>query len=438
MRKIDVSKMLFIISCVVLIFIYGVVVGRYYIFPYYMLRSLKFNVVEVFDDVWTLAGLRPTHFLQPARYDGDGVLRFRQGQAAPGLTFITSFFDGANEMRLLRLDGTVVQRWPVRYSDFFPDPKHIRPKYRIPNTDWNIDLHGSLILPDGSVVFNFEHGGMVKIDRCGTEQWTVPRETHHSIDRAADGGFWVPGRRYGETESAFSLDEKPYYEDTILKISADGKVLTEISVPALFVKNNLYPVLLVKNWHMENKTIFELVHLNDVEELSADLADRFPQFDAGDLVVSLRDLNLIMVIDPTTQKVKWYQTGPWLRQHDPDFQADGTITVFNNNNDKTKTGSIFGGSNIIQLDMNNFESKILYGDKKDQKWFSAVRGKHQILENGNILIAETEAGRVFEVTDKGDIIWEFINRFNDEYVAEVTGAIRYPESYFTVDDWSCK
>ena len=159
MGKIEISKVFFFISCVAFVFIYGVVVGRYQIFPYHSLRSLKFDTVEVYDNVQTLLGLRPTHFLQPSRHEGDGVTRWRKGRAAPGLTFITSFFDGGNEMRLLRLGGTVVQRWPVRYSDFFPDPKHIRPRHRIPNTDWNIDIHGSLILPDGSVVFNFEVGG---------------------------------------------------------------------------------------------------------------------------------------------------------------------------------------------------------------------------------------------------------------------------------------
>ena len=33
----------------------------------------------------------------------------------------------------------------------------------------------------------------------------------------------------------------------------------------------------------------------------------------------------------------------------------------------------------------------------------------QRLPNGNTLITESDAGRVFEVTEGGDIVWEFVN-----------------------------
>ena len=59
----------------------------------------------------------------------------------------------------------------------------------------------------------------------------------------------------------------------------------------------------------------------DVEELGPELADAFPQFAVGDLLVSMRSLNLIAVLDGSTHDVKWWQIGPWHRQHDPD-QAD--------------------------------------------------------------------------------------------------------------------
>jgi hypothetical protein len=36
------------------------------------------------------------------------------------------------------------------------------------------------------------------------------------------------------------------------------------------------------------------------------------------------------------------------------------------------------------------------------------------------------------------VVWEFINRFDEGEVAEVSDAIRYPEGYFTVSDWTCE
>ena len=53
------------------------------------------------------------------------------------------------------------------------------------------------------------------------------------------------------------------------------------------------------------------------------------------------------------------------------------------------------------------------------------------------MVTEFEAGRVFEVDAEGSLVWEFINRFDEKTVAEVTEARLYEESYFTVTDWTC-
>ncbi len=439
MKNDHVAKFLFYAVCASFIFFYGIAVEKYQVFPYAILYYFKDSAVQVYEEFRVLAGLKPVHFLGKARYDGDGVTRFEADQAAPGLTLISGFSDGTNGLRLLRLDGSLVRHWPVRFSEIFPNPEHIRPKSEVPVTDWNVDLHGALALPDGSVVFNFEYGGMVKLDRCGTVLWTVPMMTHHSIEHSEDGGFWVSGRRYVDDKSAFPKVDVPYFEDLILKISADGDLLKEISVPGLLFKNNLHSLLFANGIHwVELPDELEIVHLNDIDELSLDLAERFPQFAAGDLLLSLRDLNLIMVVDPRTETVRWYKTGPWIRQHDPNFQANGTITLFNNNSDDTEAGHIFGGSNIIEVDPINNQTKALYGAELDQIMFSNIRGKHQVLDNGNILITEFTAGRVFEVNSSGDIVWEFISRFDEDETIEVADAIRYPERYFTVEDWSCE
>jgi hypothetical protein len=428
---------MFLFSFVLVAFFFGVTVGHYKIFPFVLIEFAKDSVELVIEERETLAGIRPTHYLNRSRYVGSGVTRIQSDRAAPGWTLISGFFEDTNELRLVRLDGSIVRRWRVRFSDMFSDTSHIKPPARIPKTDWNVGLHGALVLPDGSVVFNFDNYGLVKLDRCGAVQWTVPLMAHHSVDQAEDGGFWVPGRRFVETDSAFPPIPTPYDEDTILKISADGTVLQEISVPALFMKNGLQAVLFANGLSQIGVPETELVHLNDIEELKSDLAASFPEFATGDLIISMRELNLIMVVDPKTERVKWHQTGPWLRQHDPDFQADGTITVFNNNSDDTEDGRLFGGSNIIEIDPSTRNTNIRFGTGAGQKFFSNARGKHQILANGNVLVTESESGRIFEGTPDGQIVWEFINRFDADFTADVTEATRYPEQYFTVNSWAC-
>jgi hypothetical protein len=53
------------------------------------------------------------------------------------------------------------------------------------------------------------------------------------------------------------------------------------------------------------------------------------------------------------------------------------------------------------------------------------------------LITESEAGRAFEVDERGQIVWEYVNRYDERDVALLSVALRYPEEYFTVSDWAC-
>jgi hypothetical protein len=280
--------------------------------------------------------------------------------------------------------------------------------------------------------------GFVKLDRCNAVEWTVPHMTHHSVDLAEGGGFWVPSTRYVERDSPYPGLVPPYDEDTILRISPDGQVLDEISVLALLFENKLESLLFangLQDIQVPNKQ--NLTHLNDVEELKSDMAVHFPEFAAGDLMISLRNYNLVMVFDPRTHKVKWHQTGPWIKQHDPDFETTGHITVFDNRSDGTDTGAILGGSNILDIDPRTRATEVVYGSARKHKLFTKFRGKHQVLPNGNLLITESHAGRVFEVDREGNLVWEFINRFDETSVAVIGMAVRYPESFFDVKDWRC-
>ena len=392
----------------------------------------------------TITGLLPKAFLQPVRYYGDGVTI--NETTDNDLILLSGFFDKGNELRLIRRNGDTVARWPVQFSDYFKSTAHIDFP---PATDWNVDTHGALILPDGSVVFNFEYAGLLKLDRCGDVVWKLNQMTHHSVELAEGGGFWVSGRRVNnENPPDFPPFNAPFYEDMIYKVSADGKLLKQISVPALFYKNNL-DILLTSSgsvFHYSNNGDGELVHLNKIAELYSDRADAFPLFDAGDLVLSLRLYNLILVIDPETETIKWHQAGPWKRQHDPEFTEDGKISVFNNNVYSTSFNEFSLAisppelprvSNVIEIDPVTLKTEITYGEKVGQELMTIVRGKHQLTDNGGILFTEFEAGRAFEVDATGNIIWEYINRYDFEYVAEITEARVYKQDYFDVTNWSC-
>ncbi|WP_298976309.1 arylsulfotransferase family protein [uncultured Roseobacter sp.] len=446
------EKLIFAFSCVVLLvgaaFIFGAYSGQRENAAFLALRDLR----NTADTLLTERGDDPVHFLQPARHQGSGVITNTRPDDGM-LIFVSGFFDGGNEMRLMQRDGTVVARWPVRFSEHFPDPSFLP---QPPQSDWNVDLHGALVNPDGSVVFNYEYSGSVKLSPCGDVLWTLDHPTHHSVETAESGGYWIPGRSFLRPKARDTLfphlmrmrGRGMVEDDLILKVSEDGEILLEKSVSALLFENGLEPLMTATGESiMSNKTWDrELVHLNKIGELPSNIADAFVGFDAGDLVLSLRKYNLVLMVDPNSWRVKWHQTGPWRRQHDPEFNADGTLTVFNNNTYRTST---LGGSsdkvdpkaplvsNIIKTDPAAGTNIVVYGTRAGETFGTVVRGKHEITPEGGYLVTEFEAGRIFETNAAGKITWEYLNRYDADRVAEVTEARMYPRTYFTRAEWSC-
>lgn len=402
--------------------------------------------------------LRPDYLLQPARHEGDGVT-INNVTDNGELIMLSGFFreDNAHEVRLIRRDGTLVNRWPVYFSKTFPNPDHLG---NPPASDWNADTHGALVLPDGSVIFNFEYNGLAKLDRCGNTIWALGHETHHSVELAEAGGYWVLGQRLIEgipdKQTPYPPFLPPIIDSKLLHVSEDGKILTEISVPGLFYKNDLDHLLTSASQYFQaayEPFGKEIVHINKVAELSSELAGDFPMFEAGDLLLSMRSLNLVMVVSPETQIIKWWHIGPWKRQHDPEFVRGGKILVFNNNIyidavfERTGTDRRLRRtnvtmprlSNIIELDpaTNQYQVRYGYGGAPGEEMLSVIRGKLDPVPNDGILITESDGGRAFEVDNNRNIVWQYINRYEDNEVAELTEARLYEKDYFTVSDWSC-
>jgi hypothetical protein len=118
-------------------------------------------------------------------------------------------------------------------------------------------------------------------------------------------------------------------------------------------------------------------------------------------------------------------TGPFLRQHDPDFLPNGNILVFDNR--KGGPAREFGYSQILEIDPTTRRVVWSYAGSEQKPFYTDARGKQQPLPNGNILVTEAQTGRVFEVargSGSGRIIWEWVNGIGDGLAGFVTQADR--------------
>lgn len=104
--------------------------------------------------------------------------------------------------------------------------------------------------------------------------------------------------------------------------------------------------------------------------------------------------------------------------------------VYNNN-------MSFEKSNIMAIDPSTNEVRVLFEGSEETPFYSWRRGKAQLLPNKNLLIAESEKGRAFEVTPEGELVWEYNNIYDAESNGVVSNAIHIPPGYFDEDALSC-
>ncbi|MEQ9488622.1 MAG: arylsulfotransferase family protein [Alphaproteobacteria bacterium] len=168
-------------------------------------------------------------------------------------------------------------------------------------------------------------------------------------------------------------------------------------------------------------------HNNDVEPLPADIADRFP-FNAGDLLVSYRHLNLVYVLDPETLQTKWWTNDYTGGQHDPDWEPDGTISVYDNR----ALGKRGKFSTVQKYDLNVAEPELAL-DGRDYGFYSGIGGKHTLFDDGSILALSYGQGRVLWVGPDKDVRFEFVNLYDDNETLAILNTGYLPADYFDVE-----
>jgi len=427
--KLDLlARLGFVAGIVGLGFAYGVAVGALEIFPYRLLAQAKSAAVSLIK----AQTKRETFVFDLAPAPGvtvaaNGLASNVADRRSPGLTFIVGFDGEAYGAKLVDAEGSVLHRWTKTFSEVFPEPRHVQYRARDSEVDW----HGTWLFPNGDVLFNLTGGhfpyggGLVKIDKDSNILWSLPRNTHHDIAVADDGTIYVPAHVYlNESPRGLSARIERFYDERILKVSPDGTVLDEIPILAA-IRDSDYRGLLSLNYRddedisSDREDLEDVFHVNNIDVLSDALAPRFARFESGDYLISIRNINTIAVISHRTKKVIWALTGPFVRQHDPDFTSAGTILVYDNRGHDGPGGR----SRLLEIDPATQAIVWSYTGTADRPFYSFSRGKQQRLPNGNILAIEWSPGRVFEVTPDGEIVWEYFNRITTARGEPVTGKV---------------
>jgi len=395
----------------VICFGYGFAAGSWRLPPYGLIHKAISDFIDLQRHWRNDLGLEPTRHLVRRRGENRGFVSLDRSRMAPGNRLIAGLTPSGATLHgvvLYDIDGRELHRWSIDYAALDPDGRDPA----------NVYLHGLEVFQDGSIIVNFDAGmALARLGPCGTVRWVDRGQYHHVVSRSFDGTIWTWRDR----------------GDMVQLEPETGKILTEISLMNdVVLPNELHGVFAIRTPEDENELTVQdgIFHANDIEILTPDLAPAFPMFAAGDLLISLRNLNLVAVIDSKTWDVKWWHIGPWHRQHDADFLPDGTISVFNNNMG-------LGRSQIVRINPQTGDYKVVLEGRDDFAFYTWIRGTHETLSNGNILVTESQAGRIFEIDREGALVWEFNNVFDSEQNGLVSRSMILPPAYFDAGVLDC-
>lgn len=401
---------------VVAAFAYGVAVAHYEIWPFRLIQDSSYafgSIVRAGEVVPRGRRIDPPAGAARAAFTVHDAARIGDGE------FVFLGSDDSTQAYsawLYDTAGRKLHTWSIDYSALDPSG---------PSSGTDMP-HAFQVLRDGSVIVAFDGGDvMARIDACSRPMWIREGIFHHSMTVADDGSVWVwraEGSHYAQYHYLMNFDAET--GATIREIGLVEDIIQPLGQrAAVFGVRHDYAFRRLDR-DPEDKGAVDFFHPNDVDVLSAALAPQFPLFEPGDLLVSLREIDLVAVVDPDTAELKWWNVGPWIKQHDPDFLADGRISVYSNNMRR-------GRSDILKIDP---KTKAVTSDLYDGKahFYSAEMGSHQYQPNGNVLITVPGEGRVLFVSATGDPIMEFNNVSSQlpEQNEHVENAAWFPPGYF--------
>jgi hypothetical protein len=349
-------------------------------------------------------------------------------QTFDGFTLFTT--DKSSRALLVDMQGKEVHRWELPFSKVWSRPPHIKD----PVEDSRIYYCGFHLFPDGSLLVVYQglgdtpYGyGLAKLDRDSKLLWKYDGNVHHEVDVGDDGTIYALTQKIVPAmPKGLEYVPAPGLVDSLVLLSPDGSELKSVPILEAF-RDSPYSLLfrdfgkVTAGQGPQSSTIVrdvyadprgDVMHTNCVSVLTREMASRYPQFRAGQVLISLRSVSVIAVVDPETRKVVWAARGVWKGQHGAKFLDNGHLLLLDNQGARA-------GSRVLEFDPQNQGFDWWYPDETSTEFFTPLRGLVQRLPNGNTFMVCSHTGELREVNRRKEIVWSAMCK------NEITSARRY-------------
>ena len=316
---------------------------------------------------------------------------------------------------------------------------------------------------DGNVVWKFDH--LEEVSDPGQPRRWVARQ-HHDFQREGNPvGYYVPGQdpliESGKTLilvhqdiSNPAISDKLLLDDRIIEVDWNGDIIWSWSPNEHFEElgfDEAAKAVLQRdpNIRPSGEGIGDWLHINSVSWVGPNkwYDDGDERFHPDNIIWDAREANIIAITSRTTGKIVWKigprydgteaekQLGWIIGQHHAHIipkglPGAGNLLVFDNGGwagyGEPNPGSPSGKLNALRdysrvLEIDPLTLKIVwqYTPKEagfvqpldSSRFYSPFISSAQRLPNGNTLITEGSDGRVIEVTDDHQLVWEYISPY---------------------------
>jgi hypothetical protein len=214
-------------------------------------------------------------------------------------------------------------------------------------------------LPSDNILFVLPLKGVYEINRSGDIVWSyVDRKVSHDADRLPNGNTLVV---FGGQDAM--------NDPQVKEIDSKGKIVWAWYAKDYFNKPP-YKDIFNQGW----------THTNAASRLSN-----------GNTLISLRNFNIVVEVDPSGQVVRTIGEGIFQDQHDPEMLPQDRLLVANHQRPQR----------AIEVDLNT--GKIVWQSPGFERDAVPVRDANR-LPNGNTLV--TASTKIVEFTPQREIVWQ--------------------------------
>lgn len=354
-----------------------------------------------------------------------GVFVDRADKTYDGFTLFT--MTDAAQATLIDMRGTVVHRWQLPFSQAYAHLHHIKSPVCDDQIHWfrcHLYRNGDLLAiyhADGDTPYGY---GLVKLDKDSKLLWAYADNVHHDVDVAEDGTIFTLTQKLSRAlPPGLESLPAPYIADAVVVLAPEGRELQSFPILEAFANSPYGSIVdsiedsapsvnafdlkatLPLPFPARPRLKGDLLHTNSVKVLNRSLASKFPLFQPGQVLLSMRNLNTIAVLDRSTRRMAWAAQGVWRLQHDANFLDNGHLLLYDNLGAKK--------TRVLEYDP---QTQAIHWGYTDETFRADSHGVKQRLPNGNTLIADPHNRRLFEVTPSKELTWEYFCPLSPESI----------------------